>query len=414
MAGAASTSTQVDILKTLYPQKDVRRLMYENAPLLAMLSKKTNFKGKNLVLALRYGHTGGRSAKFPNAKANKSPTKFASFTITRSKEYSLYSVDQELIEAAGDDYGAIVDALKEEVDGALDAFKRSSQIAVFRNGGGAIGRIKSTSTLASTTITLDAPADIINFEVGMILEASTTDGTSGSVLAGQVEIASVDPDAATITTTTNWSAGISGLTTTSYLFASGDFGAKMKGLDAWLPATAPTVGGGDSFFGLDRSKSPVKLAGVRHDGTAMNPTDGLKTLLKKIWIQGGKTDAIFVHPDRFQDIENEISGERRYVDVTPKDAPDVGFSALRITGPSGTVKVYSDPQCPAYTGYGLQMDTWSIRSAGEWPIMKPKFGGGQMIQEADADSYEGRIVAYAQMMCDAPGYNGRVSFPTST
>lgn len=409
---AATPTTHDQILKTLYPQKDVKRLMYENAPVLAMLKKMTNFKGKNLVLALRYGHTAGVSKRFEKAKGNKKPTKWGAFTVTRSKQYSLYSVEQELIEAAGDDFGAIVEAYKEEVDGALDAFNRAVAVAVFGNGGGAIGRIKSTSTLASQTITLDAEADIINFEVGQALECATTDGTSGSVLVGQVTVAAVDPDAATITIEeATWSGAIGGLTTTSYLFTSGDFGQAPKGLAAWIPETAPVVGV-DSFFGQDRGKHPTRLAGVRVVGTDRNCEDAIKLLLKKIWIHGGRPDVVVVHPDRFLDMETTLGAKVMYCDVSASDMPQVGFKAIRIIGPSGEVKVVADPQCPPAVGYALQMNTWSLRSAGEFPIVKPKFGD-KMVVESDADAFEGRIVAYYQIMCDAPGYNGRVSFAVS-
>jgi len=71
---AANLLSESAILKTLYPQTEIEREWHEHMPVYAMLDKKTDFEGANMVLALRYGTTQGRSRTFGNAQANKTPT----------------------------------------------------------------------------------------------------------------------------------------------------------------------------------------------------------------------------------------------------------------------------------------------------------------------------------------------------
>ena len=198
---AVATTTSMDaILKELYPQEDIAKVWYKNAPFLGLVKKRTDFYGKQQVVALRYAMPTGRSATFAKALGNQNPSTLSKFTVTRVRDYSLAGVDGETIRAAQSDKGAIIETLDHEIGAAMDSMKRSMSISMFRNLGGAIGQGNgSGSALSGTTITLKLSSDIVNFEKGQVCALASTDGTTGSVRIGTFTITSVDRDNAILT-----------------------------------------------------------------------------------------------------------------------------------------------------------------------------------------------------------------------
>jgi hypothetical protein len=400
---AATEVTHAALLKRIYPEDKVEKLMYDNNPLFAMMPKGYEFFGESEHRAIRYAHTVGRSADFGTAKANKQGSSVTKMLVTTVTDFSLYSVGGRLIRASSSAKGALVNALTEEVDAAMDAMNRSFGWGVYNNGGGALGKIASGTTGA--TVTLDTIDDIVRFEVGQWLQASSTDGTSGSVRAGRVQVTALDRDAGTITVSGNWNAAgnIPLIGATDYLFADGDFGARMSGLKAWIPTTAP---GATSFFGLDRSVDVVRLGGARIPGTNLSIVEAVKKGLQVGYRNGAKTSHIFMNDKNFLDLDLELQSQKRYVDTK---VAGVGFTGIEFVGHGGKpVEIYPDSNCPLNTSWGLQMDTWSIEGPGKFPFIDAT-DGNKMLREESADAFEGRIKSYHQMICKAPGRNWVVS-----
>ena len=205
------------VLKVQYTQKKVNTLSYTNNPLWAMLPKRTDFVGINKVVALRNANPQGRAYDFTSGLTNVSPSVYNKFTVTRAKDYAFGRVFGEAIEASAKDAGSLLAGLKAEIDGAMYTATRSLAKDLYGNGGGSRGQISAGSNVGTPTITLADTSQIVNFEPGMKLRVSATDGTSGSQRAGTVTVTAVDRVAGTITASGNWTAGIAAaaVTTTS-------------------------------------------------------------------------------------------------------------------------------------------------------------------------------------------------------
>jgi len=405
---AADSTTHAALLKRLYTDEDVVKLMYENNPLYAMTSKDYDGYGESWHMPMRIAHTMGRSRTFANAKANKKGSLNVKMLITVAKDYSLYSVDGLLAKQTSNNKGAFVEAFEWELEGAMDAMNRSCGISVYRNGGGAVGRLTSTATLTGTQFSLTNPDDIVNFEVGDVCGFSATDGTSGSVRSGTAVIASIvrDPGSESITFQAALNSTVPLVAASDYIFHDGDFGAAIKGVAAWLPTTAPT--GGDNFFGLDRSTDPTRLAGVRVDGTGLTIEEAIQKLLQVTYRNGGKVDKIFLNDAKFLELDLSLGTRRQYVDV--KTDVGVGFTGVRVSGPAGPCAIFSDPNCPLAYAYGLESKDWHLRGPGKFPFIDAT-DGNRILREDSADAYEGRVIAYYQMQCKAPGHSGVLTLP---
>lgn len=84
--------------------------------------------------------------------------------------------------------------------------------------------------------------------------------------------------------------------------------------------------------------------------------------------------------------------------------PEIGFRGILINGPRGPIRVVPDQNCPSDRAFMLQMDRWKLYSLGKAPKLLES-DGMKMLRESNADAVEVRVGYYAQLGCDAPGFN---------
>lgn len=391
------------VLKQQYTQRKFYELGYAKNPAWAMIAKKTDFVGDNKVVGLRYAYTQGRGHDFGTAQANKQPSAYGRFTVTRVADYSTANITGETIRAANGQAGALIKALSKEIDSATMSCTRAIATELFHNGGGSRG----TATFSTTAATLANTADVTNFEKGMTIVASANDGTSGSLRTGSVQLTAVNRGTGVLTANVNWSTGISGITNGDYLFQAGDFGKGIKGFPAWVPSTAPTAG--DNFFGLDRSVDTYRLAGVPVSGGGGPIEETLIQAAALLVREGSRPDVCFMNPLDVANFVKALGTKVIYDRVQAYEMADVGFQSVKVIGPSGAIDVVADLNCPKGTALMLQLDTWSFESAGEAPGILAEDGVSPILRNATADSYEVRIGYYGQLICEAPGYNAIIT-----
>ncbi len=399
------TTALAAVLKQKYSEKAVAKLCYKNNPFYAMIAKNTKFGGKNKQIAVRNATPQGRSHTFSTAQTNATASVYSGFTITRNSDYCVATISGEAIDAAKGDENTLVEGLREEINGAIFTAMRNIGIEMFRNGGAARGRVSTGSTVSATSITLATPADITNFEVGMKVRVASTDGTSGSLRTGTTTILAVDRDLGTLTTSeAAWNTTITALATSDYLFQEGDFGSGLKGLAAWLPATAP---GATTFFGLDRSTDVTRLGGIRYNGSGGPIEETLVEAAARAAREGAMSDVCFMNPLDYSNLVKALGAKVEY-DRVNTDIPDIGFKAAMVQGPMGPIKVLSDLNCPKGSAFLLQMDTWSLETLGAAPRILDA-DGQTILRSATSDAYELRVGYYGQVACYAPGWNVNIT-----
>lgn len=336
----------------------------------------------------------GRSATFTNAKANKTASKIKDFTITRSRDYALASIDNETMEASVGNSGAFMEAVTLEVDGAIQNATRSLSIALYGSGSGRIGKIAAINGLV---LTLSQPEDVTNFELSMILNASTADG-GGSLKVANPSVTAVDRNNGLVTVS-----AVTNLAVDDYLFVEGDYDLKLKGLQAWLPANVTNT----PFFGMDRSVDKSRLAGQKIDGSAKPIEESLIECASQIARAGGKPTHVFINYSKYAELEKSLGSKVQYVDL--KVNAEIAFRGISLNSPRGILKVIPDQNCPADKAFMLQLDTWKLISLGKAPKIL-NLDGLKMLREDQADAVEIRVGYYAQLSCNAPGYNGVIQF----
>ena len=385
-------------LKQHYTNERIENMVYKDNPFLAMVAKYEDFGGENLKLPIKYGIPQGRSATFSDAQANKTNTQLKAFLLTRQADYSLASIANETIEASKGNANAFMEAATVEIDGAIESATRSLAIACFGDGSGAIGQVLAT-TSSVATFTLKQIDDVTNFEVGMQLKLNATKTGSSGTLSTAVTVDGINRDTGVITLSASAS-----LTADHFIYQEGDYDAKIKGLNAWVPSTAPAST--DSFFGVNRSSDATRLGGIRFDGSSLPIEEALIGGASRVAREGGKPDVCFMNYSNFADLEKALGSKVSYVDV--KASPEIGFRGILVHGPRGPIKVIPDQNCPKDVAFMLQMDVWKLYSLGKAPKILDS-DGLKFLRESTADAVEARIGYYAQVGCRAPGFNVRVA-----
>lgn len=395
------------ILKEMYDPQRPKFLGYKTAPLLALIPKKTDFKGRDYEIALHWGGNQGASRDFQTAKANKSPGKYNGFFLRRQKDYALGSLSTEAILASEGNEASFLSAVSTEIDNTSRTASRNLAISLTRNHGGSRGKILSRST---NTITLTNKKEISNFEVGMQLQHSATDGTSGSVDTEIAEIMSVNRRAGTFVVDdgTDFDAN-------DFLFREGDFGASLHGFPEWIPSSAPSPS--EDFLGTDRSVDS-RLYGVYQDysaaGLGLTKEEALRDMDTILCDEGGEPNLIAMNPYDGRDLVTELGSNIVYDFARSPDMAQIGFKAIVLQSLSGVQqKIVFDRTVPFGEFYMLDTEDWVLATLGTAPRILESLGN-KYIWDSDGDSVEFRIGMYGDLGCRAPGHQGRGKFHAGT
>ncbi len=396
-------------LKQHYTSDMVEMMVYKDNPFLALVAKYEDFGGRNLPIPLIYGNPQGRSATFSNAQTRGAVTssQLQDFVLTRVKDYSIATIDNETLEASKGNANAFMEAATTEIDGAINSLTRSLAISLFRDSSGAIGQLNAEPAETSGTfvMVLKSTEDVTNFEIGQVLvayaaksggSAKTSDGSDADWVIAGVNRSSGE---LTLTGTYNSSGN---LAANDYLFVDGDRGLKLSGLEGWIPASAPSA---TAFFGVDRSVD-TRLGGLRLDGSSLPIEEALIDGASLCAREGGKIDHFFMSYDKYAELEKALGSKVQYIDLNVN--AQVGFRGIVINGPRGPIKCIPDQNCPSGSVFGLQLNMWKLYSLGK-AVRVIDSDGLQMLRQASADGVEVRYGFYGNLGCRAPGYNINIS-----
>lgn len=411
---AAMTNTDAAaFLKERYTTKRVANLVYPRKAFFAMVPKKTDFGGEDLKVPIQYADTAGLSDTFADALANKNPSKTKAFKVTTGETYGLFSIKGKTMMQSRGDANAFFTALDRESKSAMNGVARRVHVKMYRSYDGVIGQIHATSgAVTGTTITLANRGQATCFEVGQKLcFAQTRTGAlrdSGDV----VTVAGVNRDLGTVTTSEDLDATVTGIAQGDYIKVDGDHLVSCYGLEDWIPSAAPSSG--ESFFNVDRSVD-TRLYGHRVDASTdgLNPLQAIIKAITRIGESGGSPTHAFCSFDVWNKIVLLLGAQVEYVKGAAKmpdgkggwkQSTEVSFRGVKVIGPDAEVEVYPDSACQYNTIWVLQLDTWTLHSTGECPMVLG-LDNNTVLRETNDDAYEGRVGSYYQLYSDAPGWN---------
>lgn len=401
---------QVDIasfraqLKDYYHKKRIENLSITDRPALALMPKAADWEGDFYKLPITVTSGGGRSADYGTANANASTDNHEAFFLTRKSNYVVKKIDRQTMLAGASNAYSFLKTRTSEINGSITTISNDLEHDLFGDGTGTRGIVEGTYA-GGVTVPLANDADAINFTQGMVLTASAT--AVGAVHGETYTVIAVDENASPATITL--SAAPASLAAGDFLFQQGDAAnggslKKMVGFRGWLKPSSEVATEG-TFFQVDRTSDPARLAGVYYDAAAAG--DNVKQALinagARLKIRGGSPDVVLMNPIKVAELSNLVDQNGRYVKHEAFDRADIGFDAFRIYTGAGAVDVVEAPFCPLDEAFMLQKSTWHLCSLGNAPMV---LVSGHDLEGSDAIKVD--IGYYAELGCGAPGYNARI------
>lgn len=427
----ANSSNQLASLKELFTDnKDyMKDVVYAENPFFALVPKNESsdgFAGKYIPVPIEYSNPMGRSHTFANAQGNQTASGLQSFFVYVIEDYQLVTITNLLLEQTKSNAGAFVDAAKLQLDGGFQNLSNNIAFELFGSGTATRGTINAAAVTGSGpySFILANPQSVVNFEVGMTIQASATDGgaiiPTGSPSAPDLgTVTAVNRGTGQITFTiaagapqSDWLAG-SFITVQGDIPAAGGSGSgpigttgsylALSGLAAWIPSTDPASG--QTFWGVDRSVDPTRLAGLRFDASSYTIEEGMTNALAYANREGAHPDIVIMDFNSYAGLVNSLGAKVQYVSVE-HDEVEVAFEGVRFHSAYGYVTVLADRSCPPNTAYVLTMNTWKLRSLGKVPhILTYGMEGLEGLRVGNADALEIRIAYYGNLVCSAPAWN---------
>jgi hypothetical protein len=381
------------IFKTEYTDDKLGEHTERDHILFAKLAKKKGMGGEDFRYPVRYGNPQGISGDFATAQRNAAKSKGVQFAAEPVLKYGVIQIDGPSLQRASGSKSAFYDLVTMETDGGLEEMGDRAAFDLYRSGNGMRGRRLSAS---GNVITLTRADDARNFKQGMTVMADDTI-TGASPRTGVTTVAAVDEDNAKITLTS--AAAIAAFADNDYLFAEGDPGTCVDGLELLYPLTAPTSG--DSFRGRDRSADVRRLAGVRSADTAAYPEEVIGLLAVKIANNGKRCNAAYINPINHFAMSKRLNAKVEY-DGGGGEA-EVFFQYITIHTTAGMVKVYSDADCPIDRVFVGHTDWLFYRFLGDELIHIIRDDGKTALRQGAADGIESRLRMHSNTIHPLPG-----------
>lgn len=315
-------------------------------------------------------------------------------------------------------FGLQTDGIIEELGEVMDTY-------IFSEPGKAVG-VYNGNAISAGVLTLlgdAAETQIMNFNIGAPYQVSANDGSGAHSLLGSGAIGwviAVNYDDLTVTFSTS-AGGVAGTPTgwdtadtTIFLFKNGDFQGTsgntptfiIDSFADWVPSTLLT----ETFKGVPRGAgTDSRLSGARLTATqaaGLSTEERIKKLVTKLNSTfGGKGEKLVVMESiQWQKLASVLE-KRGHRPLDGKTA-NMGYQYLTLQTGRGMAKIISAPKCRPDTFWALEIDKWTLRTLSGFPEVM-KSDGFQMLRKATSDSYEFRIVAFAQLTTPYPSRHGR-------
>lgn len=396
---ASTLDTVRFIYKREYSTHQIADLTMRDHVWWAMIDKEGGFTGDSFLYPVRYGNPQGVSGTFSRARANAKGSKGKQFRAFRKPKFGIVTIDGEAALASQDNKGAFFNLVTMETDRVLEELGDSLAFDFYRDTSGLRGQV---GNITGNVITLASLDDARNFKEDMtIIVDNVADGLTPK--AGTTFIVTVDEDAGTIEVD-DASDITGGISNGDYLFRDGDPGTCMEGLEVCTPLAKP-VRGVDSFRGEDRGVNPNRLAGSRIDDTDLNAEIALGKLMIKISKIGKShnVDRGFINPTHFFNVAQRLNAKVMYDDGG--GTANYGFQYIMIHTSAGSMKVFSDPDCPMIRGRVERSGSQYIKHLQGLPHVID-IDGNEMLRQTDENGVESRIEAFCNLIQDDTAAQG--------
>jgi hypothetical protein len=355
---AISANASILAMLKVYYKDGVENLMFRNSPVLKKI-KKERVEGKTQNFSAMYGRGGAVGGDFKKAQENAATvSKAVEFAVEPGQLFSVYSMNSKEVQASQTKRGAYMKIAGAKMFAASESFRKTLAAALYGTGYGELCMAPATTFVSATKTTITLPDyAIMAIDIGSRLEVKAALASSNKKVTLTVD--SIDGTSVTVIPSDNATS-----LATDYIVlegsTDGNAGILPVGLAGWLPTKRANLG--TTFFGVDRSVAPDRLAGAFYDASAINEkkSASIQKLLQKCRRQGSQADLIIMNDSDFLEFANEIETTNTYFTQTStkeSKKASVGFKEFSASFSTNFIEnIVDDPYCPKGRFYILDSE----------------------------------------------------------
>jgi len=422
ITGILLSNTEVQKnLKDIF--KSSNKIMFENRPLLGMVAKKDDLEGKTISFLSDVAKAGGLSADFDTAYAERTnPGSRVKWTVTTTsasnsggiaEDNAQIEINEKTLRFATGDMSSFYEEFTADLVSMKVRMAERLNFFLYRNAHGGVGQITYTAT--ATSLTLQVPQNHPIFEIGDAIQiAANNSGVPGTIRGSgaKVYIVAINRESGVITCAASRGGSAAAIDTTiastatgDWVFPAGNLNAAVSGVQDWVQGSSVTS---TSFFGVDRSVDPTKLAGHIVTGSA-SIVNSLIDAAEKIEVYGAQTSYAFLNPADVKTLKKELENKTViYKDVQSSiEGYNISYKAMQFEG----ITVISDLHVPKSKAFLLDLSTWELHVNGELASGLRIDEGRESVVDITSDGKLVRLKSYMQLICRNPSRNVIVNLP---
>ena len=388
-----SLTSASNALKNVYLGVVANQLNVNANPLLGKIEQSTkDVWGKKIIKLAPYGINGGIGAgtetgSLPNAGENK----YVQFTSELKNLYGKIEISDKAMRASANSAGAFVNLLNAEMEGLIKASSFNFGRMLYGDGSGLLATVASFDSTTGV-VTLDSVRNLIE---GMIIDIY--DGTSVLTNGKSVRINYVDRVNKQVTFDMPSVAPVIAKGHTFYVQNSK--GLEITGLGAIFSNST-------TLYGLTRADyrwlSPY-MANTQTE-IADEVIQGALDHLEEV---GGSTANFITCSTAVRKAyQKYLTYYRRNIDIMELAG---GYKAITYNG----IPIYADRFVEDDTMYVLNTDEFTLHQLCDWKWLEGE-DGRVIKQNANEATYSATLVKYADLICNKPNAQGKISGISST
>jgi len=404
----SSDAGLMPIYKEWYTTEKMEALLFRASPLLRAIVKN-RVGGKSYNFAANYGAGGACAgdATVASTLAASAVSKNVQFSVTPGRLFSIFNVGAQEMLAAENIRGAFVPVPVVKMYTGTAAFRRLYATALYGMGFGEFGQVVNGATItqgASNTIDFAHASTVIKLDIGSVFIVTNGALPSSTLRTLECTVTAIDGTSVTFTAAAGsnetWA-------NTDWIEIKGCRNSTTPllpiGLAGWIPSLAGRTSAtwttyvGTSFFGVDRSVYPSRLAGsyvARNTGASEKYADCVVRAINECRQAGcGNNFWLVINPKDYNTIIGEVNGQTTYFQQTDmgkakgkSNEVARGLSDAKFMFSSSYLdKIYDDPFCPRYTAYIIDSETieFALLTNGDAPVKDGINGNDPGVQPVD-------------------------------
>ena len=384
-------SSADNALKTLYLGVVAEQLNTAVNPLLARFEQTTSdVWGKEIRKLARFGINGGIGAgtedgELPDAAGNN----YAQFVLTLKNLYGTLEITDKAIRASENSVGAFVNLLEAEMDGLIKASKFNFGRMLYGDGSGVL------ATVSDVTGNVLGVSSVVNLVEGMVVDIIGNSSKTPVVTSRRI----VEVDRGLLKITLGGAPiGVGTVTSGDLLTVQGSYGKELTGLGAIFSKD-------ETLYGLNRAANKW-LTPYEYFSSELTDTTIQKTIDVVEEEAGSQADFIVCSAGVKRAYQDYLITNRSNVDVMNLQG---GYKAISYNG----IPVISDRFCPYGTMYVLNTSDFHLHQLCDWRWLEGD--DGRIIKQvANKPVYTATLVKYADLICDRPAGQAKISSITES